>query len=60
MIKSTSITSAPYLTLTSVSPSPPRFVFPFIYKYYSLYLYMESSLLLLKKSNATLKVLFIL
>jgi hypothetical protein len=60
MIESTSTASAPYLTLTLVSPSPPRFVFPLIYKYYILYLYRESSLLLLKKGNATLKVLFVL
>ena len=57
MVKSTSITSTFYLTL--VSFSPPRFIFPFIYKYCSLYLYRESSLLLLKKSDTALKVLFV-
>jgi len=59
MIKSTSTTSAPYTTLTLVFPSPPRFIFPLVYKYYILYLYRESSLLLLKKGNTTLKVSFI-
>jgi hypothetical protein len=57
MIKSISTTSTPYSIL--VSPSPPRFVFPFIYKYYGLYLYRESSLLLLKKGNTALKVSFV-
>ena len=58
MIESTYTTSTPYST--SVSPSPPRFVFPFIYKYYSLYLYRKSSLLFLKEGNTALKVLLIL
>ncbi|OCL00776.1 uncharacterized protein K441DRAFT_650235, partial [Cenococcum geophilum 1.58] len=49
---------APYST--SVSPSPLKFVFPLLYKCCILYLYRASSLILLKKGNATLKVLFIL
>jgi len=60
MIKSTSIAFAPYLTLILVSPSPPKFIFPLIYKYCILYLYRESSLLLLKKGNTAFKVLFVL
>ena len=57
MIESTSTTSAPYSTSTLVSPSPPRFIFPLICEYSSLY--RESSLLLLKKGNAALKVSFV-
>ncbi|OCL00827.1 uncharacterized protein K441DRAFT_650334, partial [Cenococcum geophilum 1.58] len=50
-------TSAPCSTLVSLSP--PRFVFPFLCKCCILYLYRASSLMLLKKGNATLKVSFV-
>ncbi|OCK93732.1 uncharacterized protein K441DRAFT_661094, partial [Cenococcum geophilum 1.58] len=45
--------------LISVSPSPPRFVFPLLYKCCILYLYRASSLILLKKGNTALKVSFV-